>query len=37
MNIKHNDRAGFAEHVRLNQQVLRSALKPQYDFSQTEP
>ncbi|MGA7328671.1 MAG: GMC family oxidoreductase N-terminal domain-containing protein [Rhodomicrobium sp.] len=32
MNIKHNDRTGFAEGVRLNQQVLRAALKPQYDF-----
>lgn len=32
MNAKHNDNAGFAERVRLNQQVLRAALKPEYDF-----
>jgi choline dehydrogenase len=32
MNAKHNNSAGFAERVRLNQQVLRAALKPQYDF-----
>ena len=32
MNIKDNDRAGFAEHVRLNQQKLHSDLKSQYDF-----
>ena len=32
MNAKHNNNAGFAERVRLNQQVLRAVLKPQYDF-----
>ena len=32
MNIKHDDRTGFAERVRLNQQGLRAALKAQYDF-----
>jgi choline dehydrogenase len=32
MNAKHNNNAGFAERVRLNQQGLRAALKPQYDF-----
>jgi choline dehydrogenase len=33
MNTKRNESAGFAERVRLNQQVLRAALKPQYDFA----
>jgi choline dehydrogenase len=32
MNAKHNNSAGFAERIRLNQQVLRAALKPQQDF-----
>jgi choline dehydrogenase-like flavoprotein len=32
LNVKHDDSAGFAERVRLNQQALRAALKPQYDF-----
>jgi hypothetical protein len=32
MNAKHNNSAGFAERIRLNQQVLWAALKPQQDF-----
>src|SRR3954451_20050889 len=32
MSREQNDRVGFAERVRRNQQVLRTALKPEYDF-----
>jgi len=32
MSIEQNDRAGFAERVRLHQQMLRAALKSQCDF-----
>ena len=33
MSIERNDRVGFAERVRLNQQAVRAALKPPYDSS----
>jgi choline dehydrogenase len=32
MCIERNDRVGFSERVHLNQEALRTALKPEYDF-----